>query len=51
MTQNNKLKMTQATLGCLQNENNISRWTGVVGIVEAVASVQTTVDAILVRSL
>ena len=49
--QNNKLKMAQATLGCLQGTNHASLWAGIIGIEDAVASVESTVDAILARSV
>ena len=50
MIQNNKLKMAQTTLGCLQHEDNAPLWAGIIGIVEAIGSLETTVDAILARS-
>lgn len=49
ITQTNKLKMTQATLGCLQD--NAAAWTDIKGIQEASDSAQTLVDAIVERSL
>ena len=50
MQQNNKLKMGQATLGCLQDDNNAPLWKGIAGLEEGVASLEATVDSILERS-
>ena len=50
-SQNNKLKMAQATLGCIQHETNAPLWAGIVGIEETVELLEETVAAILARSL
>ena len=39
MEQNNKLKMAQTTLACLQEEDHAGAWKGIVGIEEAVCAV------------
>jgi len=49
ITQTNKLKMTQATLGCLQD--NAAACADIEGIQEATDEAQTLVDAIVERSL
>ena len=50
VSQHNKLKMAQASLGCLQHEDNAPLWAGIGGIEEGVASLEATVQAILDRS-
>ena len=47
MVQNNKLKMAQATRGCLQDENNAPLWAGIGGIEEGVESLGDIVDGIV----
>ena len=51
MHQHNKLKMAQATLGCVQHETNAPLWAGVVGIEETVANLGVKIGAILSRSI
>lgn len=48
--QNNKLKMAQATLGCVQRETNAPLWAGIVGIADSVELLEEKIDAILARS-
>ena len=50
MDQNNKLKMAQATLACVQREDNAALWQGIVGIEEAVSDTEETVAAIIASS-
>lgn len=50
MSQNNKLKMAQATLGCVQHETNAPLWAGIVGIEESVELLEETIATILARS-
>ena len=45
--QNNKLKMSQATLGCLFEDTNKVLWQGIVGIEEAVAETEEIVSVII----
>ena len=49
ITQINKLKMEQTTLGCLDDFSTV--WAGIQGMQEAVASTQNLVQQILQRSL
>ncbi len=48
--QNNKLKMAQATLACVHEEDNAALWQGIVGIEEAVAGADEIVAAIIEES-
>src|SRR5947207_9074390 len=48
--QSNKLTMAQATLGCVQHENNAPLWAGIVGIADSVELLEEKVAAILARS-
>lgn len=50
MDQNNKLKMAQATLACVQEEDNAAFWQGIVGIEEAVTSTEEIVAGIIASS-
>jgi hypothetical protein len=50
IVQNNKLKMGQVTLACVNESGNKAFWQGIVGIVEAVADVDATVTAIIGES-
>lgn len=50
VNQSNKLTMAQATLGCVQHENNAPLWAGIVGIEESVELLEEKVEAILARS-
>lgn len=50
MEQNNKLKMAQTTLACLQEEDHAGAWKGIVGIEEAVARLDEAVSGILACS-
>ena len=45
--QNNKLKMGQATLGCMNDEANVPLWQSIVGIAEAVAGTEEIVAGIM----
>ncbi len=50
ITQHNKLKMAQATLGCVQDETNAPLWAGIVGLEETVETLEEKIAAILARS-
>jgi len=47
--QSNKLKMAQATLGCVQQENNAPLWADIVGIANSVELLEEKVAGILER--
>lgn len=50
-SQNNKLKMAQATSGCVQHETNAPLWAGIIGIEESVELLDEKIAAILARSV
>lgn len=47
--QSNKLKMAQATLGCVQRENNAALWADIVGIADSVELLEEKIAGILGR--